>query len=190
MRSGAINIDRLELGDSRARRRRRRALRNTYLELPVLELRHRQQAALVRLLNEARELRHAEVFLVEARIDILHDLLESIGAHDVAVPLHARHRFADELPRIEFASGLLLARFHETGEGVVAVVLVAILNEQIARRLANTDADNVLAVFFELDDKAREIRIAREKNEGSDLRASEYELEGVDGEANVGRVFL
>src|SRR4029079_17593667 len=74
--------------------------------------------------------------------------------------------------------------------GVVAVILVAVLNEQIARRFANTDADDVLAVLFELDDKTREIRITGQQNEGADFRSRKNELEGVDGEANICGVLL
>src|SRR5207248_10735612 len=121
---------------------------------------------------------------------ILHDLLETIGAHDIAVALHPRHRLTHELPRIELASRLLLGRFDEASESIVAVVLVAVLDEQIARRFANADADDVLAVFLQLDDEAREIRIARKKDEGSNLRASEDELERVDGKSNVGCVLF
>ena len=79
---------------------------------------------------------------------------------------------------------------HEAGERVVAVVLVAVLDEQIARRLANADADDVLAVLLELDDEAREVGVAREQNERADLGAREHELERVDREADVGRVLL
>ena len=85
------------------------------------------------------------------------------------------------------SSSLLL---HEAGERVVAVVLVAVLDEQVARRFANADADDVLAVFLELDDEAREVGVAGEEDERADLGAREDELERVDGEADVGRVLL
>src|SRR5581483_9779660 len=70
------------------------------LELTRVELRHRQEPTPRRLGDEARELGHAEVLLVERRVDVLHDLLEAIGAHDVAVALHALDRLAHELPGI------------------------------------------------------------------------------------------
>src|ERR1051326_7396319 len=89
----------------------------TDLELTIFELRHREQAFLVRLLDEARELRHAEVLFVERRIDVLHHLLEAIRTHDIAVPLHSRYGFGDELPRVELAGRLLFARSEERRVG-------------------------------------------------------------------------
>ena len=65
--------------------RREGPAREIDLELAVLELRDREQPALRGFLAEARELRHAEILLVERAVDLLHDLLEAIGAHDVAV---------------------------------------------------------------------------------------------------------
>ena len=46
--------------------------------------------------------------------------------------------------------GLLFVGLHEAGERVVAVVLVAVHDEQVARALADADADHVLAVLLEL----------------------------------------
>src|SRR5512140_3260930 len=108
------------------------------LHLAVLELRHANESALRRFLREARELRHAEILLVKRRVALLHHLLEAIGAHDVAVALHAGRRFDDELPWITL-DVFLFVRLHEAGERVVAVVLVAVLHEQIARRFADAD---------------------------------------------------
>src|SRR4029078_11209489 len=133
-------------------------------ELPVLELGKREQSTLRRFRDEPRELRHAEVLLVERAIDLLHHLLEASGAHDVAVALHPGDGFGHQLPRIALHY-FFLAGLHESRERVVAVVLIAVLHEQVARRLTNSDADDVLAVFLELDDEAREIGVAREENE-------------------------
>ena len=58
-------------------------------------------------------------------VDVLHDLLEAVGAHDVAVLDHAIDGFDDELPRIPLHD-FFLALLHEAGERVVAVVLVAV----------------------------------------------------------------
>ena len=139
---------------------------------------------------EAGELRHAEILLVERRVDLLHDLLEAVGAHHVAVLLHATDRLGHELVRIPLAGARLVARLHEAREGVVRVVLVAVLHEQVARRLADADADDVLAVLLELDDEAREVGVAREQDEGADLGTREDELDRIDREADVGRVLL
>jgi hypothetical protein len=130
------------------------------------------------------------MLLVERVVDILHHLLQAIGAHLVVVALHSLNCFGDELPRIVLSGGFVLGLFHQTSERVVAVVLVAVLHEQIARRLANADPDDVLAVFLELDDEAREVGVAREQNERADLRPREDELECVDRQADVGRVLL
>src|SRR2546423_4486004 len=167
----------------------RRDARSIDLELTILEFRQGQQTAMCRFRYEPRELGHADVLLVERGVDRLHYLLEAIGAHHVAVPLHAIDRFGDELPRI-FLDDFFLARLHEAGEGVVAVVLVAVLDKQVARRFADADADDVLPVFLELDDEAREIRIAGQQDEGADFRSGENQLQSVDGEANVGGIFL
>src|SRR4051812_44138409 len=66
---------------------------DVHLELTILELRDGDQPLVRGFLNEARELGHAEVLLVECRVDLLHDLLEAIGAHHVAVLLHATDGF-------------------------------------------------------------------------------------------------
>src|SRR6185295_18786952 len=167
------------------------AARQSDLELTVLELRGREETALYGILDEARELRHAEILLVEGAVDLLHDLLEAIGAHDVAVALHAADRLGDELPRIPLLRRLfLLGVLHEAGEGVVAVVLVAVHDEQVARRLPDADADDVLAVLLELRDERGEVAVAREQDVGTDLGAGEDELHGVDGETDVGGVLL
>src|SRR5438552_19172444 len=142
-----------------------------------------------RLSDKARELRHAEVLLVEGAVYLLHLLLDSVSAHHVAVARHALDRLRDEVPGI-LLYDLLLTALHQTSEGVVAVVLIAIHDEEIARRFADADANDVLAVFLELGDEAGEIGIAREQNERADLRSSEDQLHCVDGESNVGRVFL
>src|SRR5688572_29220644 len=119
----------------------------------------RDESALRRLEAEAGELRDTEVLLVERIVDLLHDLLQAIGAHHVAVLRHPLDRLAHELPRVVLHD-LFLARLHEPGERVVAVVLIAVHDEQVARRLTNTDADDVLAVLLELRDEAREVRVA------------------------------
>jgi hypothetical protein len=78
--------------------------------------------------------------------------------------------FSHELPRIVLADGgFLIGRLHEAGERVVAVVLVAVHDEQVARRFANADADDVLAVLLQLDDEAREVGVAGEQDERADL---------------------
>ena len=142
------------------------------------------------LLAEARELRHAEVLLVERRVDFLHDLLEAVGPHHVAILRHARDGFGDQLPGVPLLRGRLVARLHEAGEGVVAVVLVAVLHEQVARRLADADADDVLAVLLELEHERREVRVAGQQDIRADFRAGEDQLDRIHREADVGGVLL
>ena len=140
---------------------------------------------------ELGELGNAQVFFVEGAVDLLHHLLEAIGAHDVAVAHHTRNGFRDEFPRVVLGVGsAVFVGLNEAGERVVAVVLVAVLHEQIAGRLTNTDADNVLAVFLELDDEAREVGVAGQQDDRADFRTREDELDRVDGEADVGCVLL
>ena len=140
-------------------------------------------------LHKTGELRHAEVLLVEGLVDFLHDLLESIGAHNVAVTFHARYGFLHELPRIP-ARRFVIARLGQSGEGVVRVILVAVHDEQVARRFTDADTDDVFAVLLELDDHAREIGVAGEQHEGPDLRAREDQLHGVDRETDIRCVLL
>ena len=165
------------------------ASRRCDLELAVLESRQREQPLLRCLLHEFRELRHAEILLVEAVVDVLHDLLEAIGAHDVAIAHHAGERLGDELPRVAL-DRLLVAGLHQAGERIVTVVFVAIHHQQVAGALANAHADDVLAVLLELHHHAREIGVTRKQNEGADLGTREHEFHGVDGEADVGGVLL
>ncbi len=169
--------------------RGRRRIRHVDFHLPVLEARDLDQAALRRFLTEARELRHAEILLVERRVDLLHHLLQTVGAHHIAVALHPLDPFHDQLPRIVLYD-FLLAGLHEPRERVVAVVLVAVHDEQIARRLADTHSDHVLAVLLELRDEAREVGVAGEEDVRADLRAGEHQLHRVDREADVGGVLL
>jgi hypothetical protein len=167
----------------------RRGAGRPHLELPVLELGDRHQPLLGGIGDELRELRVAVVLLVERGVDVLHHLLEAVGAHDVAVLLHATDGLDHELPRVPLLH-VFLARLHEAGEGVVAVVLVAVHDEQVTRRLADADADDVLAVFLELGHQRREVGVAGEEDVGPDLGAGEDQLDGVDREANVGGVLL
>src|SRR2546422_272730 len=83
-----------------------------------------------------------------------------------------------------------VALFREAGQLVVGVVLVAVLDQQVARRLADPHADDVLAVLLELQHEGRKIGIARQQDERADLGPREHELEGVDGETDVRCVLL
>src|SRR5262249_2048858 len=78
----------------------------------------------------------------------------------------------------------------EASEVAVRVVLVTILNQQIASRLPDADADNVLPVLLQLDHHGREVAVTRHNDEGADFRPGEYQLDRVDGESDVGRVLL
>jgi hypothetical protein len=52
------------------------------------------------VLDEAVELREAERLLVEVRVELEDDLLQPVGAHDVAVLDHLADGPFDQLPRI------------------------------------------------------------------------------------------
>ena len=78
----------------------------------------------------------------------------------------------------------------QAGEVVVGVVLVAILDQQVAGRLADPDADHVLPVLLQLDDHRREVAVAREQDERADLGAGEHQLDRVNGKPDVRRVLL
>jgi hypothetical protein len=137
--------------------------------------RPRPPALLRGLHAEARELRHAEVLLVERGVDLLHDLLEAVGAHHVAVLLHALMASVTSSHGSHFLVPRVLG-LHEAGERVVRVVLVAVLHEQVARRLADADADDVLAVLLQLEHQAREVGVAGEQDDRADLGTREDEL--------------
>ena len=94
-----------------------------------------------------------------------------------------------QLPRVALHV-LDVARLREPSQLVVRVVLVAVLDEQIARGFPDPHADHVLAIFLQLEHERREIGIAGQENERPDLGPREDELERVNREADVGRVFL
>src|SRR5207245_117654 len=156
-------------GDTRAERD---------LVLPVVQLVEVDESFVGRLYHELREAREPCVLLVERGVDLLHNLLQAVGAHDVIVRRHLLHRFDDQLPGIA-AHIRDVALLGESGELVVRVVLVAILNQQIARRLADPNADHVLAVLLELQHQGREVRVPGQEDEGPDLGAREDELQRV-----------
>src|SRR5450759_1850097 len=161
----------------------------TDLELPVFELGESEQTTVRGLCHKARELGHAEVLLVERTVDLLHHLFESVGAHHVAVALHLSDGFGDELPRV-LLHCFLFAAPDQAGERVIAVVLVAVHDEEVARGFADAYSDDVLAVLLELGDEAGKIGIARQENERADLGPSENQLHCVDGETNIRGVLL
>src|SRR4051812_23375759 len=79
---------------------------HVHFELAILQSFGSDETLRRSFLAELRELAYAQVLLVERRIDLLHDLLQAIGSHDVIVLLHAGDRFFDQLPRIVFARRL------------------------------------------------------------------------------------
>src|SRR5207244_2117013 len=78
-------------GDTRAERD---------LVLPVVQLVEVDESFVGRLYHELREAREPCVLLVERGVDLLHNLLQAVGAHDVIVRRHLLHRFDDHLPCI------------------------------------------------------------------------------------------
>src|SRR5437773_8338717 len=141
------------------RRRRRRALdlrAEGDFVLPVVESGQRDKSTTGGFDHELAEPREPGILLVEVRVDLLHHLLQAVRAHDVVVRRHLFDRLDDQLPRVALHV-LDVARLGEAGQLVVRVVLIAILDEEIAGRLADTHADHVLAVLFELQHERREI---------------------------------
>src|SRR5260221_5305480 len=159
------------------------------LVLAVVEPGQRDEATVRRFDDELAEAREARVLLVEVGIDLLHDLLQAIGAHDVVVGRHLLDRLDDQLPGIA-PHVLHFALLGEAGELIVGVVLVAVLDQQIAGRFADAHADHVLPVFLELQNEGREVGVARQQDERADFGPREDQLERVDGEPDVGRVLL
>src|SRR5207247_1206360 len=102
------------------------------LVLAVVELGEMDQALVGRFDHELREAREPDVLLVERRVDLLHHLLQAVGAHHVVVRRHLFHRLDHQLPGI-VAHVRDVALFGESGELVVGVVLVAVLDQQVAR---------------------------------------------------------
>ena len=159
------------------------------LVLAVLQLLQLHEPARRSLRKELAELAEAHAGLVEVRIQLLHDLLQPIRAHDVASRHHFFQRLADKHPGVP---SLLVefGRLGETGEARVGVILVAVLNEDVRARFLNAHADDVLPVLLELEHQAGKIRIPREQDIRPDLGSNEDELDRVDRHANVGRVLL
>src|SRR6266545_3420849 len=150
------------------RRRRRRAcdLRaEGNFVLPVVESGQRDESTTGGFDHELAEPREPGILLVEVRVDLLHHLLQSVGAHDVVVCGHLLHRLDDQLPRIAL-DVFDIARLGEAGQLVVGVILVAVLDQEVAGRLADSHTDHVLAVLLELQHQRRKIRIPGQQNEG------------------------
>src|SRR6266700_7169831 len=146
------------------------------LVLAVVELREGDEALVRRLYHELREAREPQILLVERRIDLLHDLLQAVGPHHVAMRGHLLHGLDHQLPGI-VPLVRDVALFREAGQLVVGVVLVAVLDQQVARRFADPHADDVLAVLLELQHEGRKVGIARQQDERADLGPREHELE-------------
>src|SRR6185295_6351066 len=73
--------------------------------LPVIQLGDQDHAPMARLDDELAEAVEPGVALVEVGIDLLHHLLEPVGAHHIAVADHLRNRLPGELPRIPLSRG-------------------------------------------------------------------------------------
>jgi hypothetical protein len=160
-----------------------------HLVLPIVELGEKHNPLLTGFDDELAEAVEAGIALVEIGIDLLHDLLQPVGAHHIPVASHLGHRFAGELPWIALG-GWCVYFLRETCQVVIGVVLIAILNQQVAGRLSNSDPNHVLPVLFQLDHHRRKVAVPRQENESADLGASEYQLDRVYRKADVGRVFL
>ena len=167
-----------------------RTLSGLNLILPVLELSKVHYATRRPFRKKFAELREADGSFVERRIKLLHDLLQPVGAHHVTALDHFRDRILGQKPGIAPFAIVQLRRLREAGEAGVGVVLVAVLDEDVGTRFLNPHSDYVLAVFLELQDEARKVRVSCEQDVCADLRTYEYEFERVDRHADIGRVLF
>src|SRR4051812_42806179 len=122
-----------------------------HLILAVLQLGDQDQTAVAGLDDELAEPIEAGIPLIEIRVDLLHDLLQPVRAHDIAVAGHLGNRLTGELPGIPLG-GWGIDFLGESGQIVVRVVLVAVLNQEVAGRLSYAHSDHVLPVLLQLDD--------------------------------------
>ncbi len=121
------------------------------LVLAVVQLGEVDEALVGGFHHKLGEAREPNVLLVERGVDLLHHLFQPVGPHDVVVRRHLLHGLDHELPGIvPFVGDVGL--LGEPGQLVVRVVLVAVLDQQVARRLADPHADDVFPVLLELED--------------------------------------
>jgi hypothetical protein len=159
------------------------------LVLAVVELVDQDHALLPCLDHELAESVESGVSLVEVGVDLLHDLFQAVGPHHVPIAGHLGHGLARQLPRVAL-SGWGIDFLGEAGQVVIGVVLVAVLDQQVAGGLPNADTDHVLPVLLQLDDHRREVAVTRQQYEHADLRAGKHQLDGIDGQPDIGCVFL
>jgi hypothetical protein len=72
---------------------------------------------------------------------------------------------------------------------VVVDELVAVIDQQVARRVLHAQADHLLVVLAQLADQRRKVAVARDDHKDVDVRFRVTKVERVHDQANVGRVF-
>src|SRR5690606_7729010 len=113
----------------------------SHLELPVVELPQVDQPARRSFGQEAAELAEAVLALVEPRIQLDHDLLQPVRAHHVVLRGHLIQRALDQHPGIDRLP-VGVGGLPQPGEARVAVVLVAVLDQDVRARLLDPHADH------------------------------------------------
>ena len=103
------------------------------------------------------------------------------------------HRLEKELECLAFVFRELRAEVGSERRGLNQVLvvdeLIAIVAEQVRGRFLHAQADNVLAIFLELGDQGRKVRVARNDDEGVNVFLGKGEVHGIDAQADVRGVF-
>src|SRR5262249_45973253 len=152
-------------------------------------------AGLRRVFEQVREAPIAVIALVEPRINALDALLHLRAPDRIVIALERRDGRENPIERFLLPtvgrflllavrglrlllSGLLLLRLPlHAYQIVVEDELVAVVREQIGRRLANTAADDALVVLLELRDERREVAVAGDQRERVDVRLRVAEID-------------
>src|SRR5260370_18689072 len=144
------------------------------------------------VLEQLRERAVAVVALVEGRLLALHGLLDHRAPEHVLVLAHQRlDRFDHQAERLRglLAQAVELRALLRVAPDVLVVdELVAVVDQQVGRRVLHADADAVLVVLLELGDQRREVAVAREDHESVQVLLGVGEVHGVDDHLDVGAV--
>ena len=159
------------------------------LVLPIFELVEPEETPIGGFGDELGKLAEAEISLGEPSIEFQHHLLEAVGAHDVAPCGHAAHRPLHEIPRIVVFPGTF-GRLSKPCKARVGVIFVAILNQDIRAGFFDPHTNHILSILLELQDQARKVGVASEKDESADFGSDEDQLHPVDRHPDVGCVLL
>ena len=132
------------------------------------------------------------VGLVEGRVLAAHGVLDDARERPLGpLALQGGERLLQELDRVQSPAAAAAARGAAAGAGdqrVVVDELVAVGDQQVARRVAVADADDALVELAQLADQRREVAVARDDDEVVDVLAAVGQLHRVDGHLDVGAV--